>query len=98
VVLDSAPILMVSDSLSIAAQVDGVVIVIRSGVTRKKALARTYELLVRSNAKILGAVVNDVDLKLENYYTYSYKGYGYGYSGYKSYGSAYGEKRNKEEE
>jgi capsular exopolysaccharide synthesis family protein len=98
VVLDSAPILMVSDSLSIAAQVDGVVIVIRSGVTRKKALARTYELLVRSNARILGAVVNDVDLKLENYYTYSYKGYGYGYSGYKSYGSAYGEKRNKEEE
>jgi capsular exopolysaccharide synthesis family protein len=98
VILDSAPILMVSDSLSIAAQADGVVIVVRSGVTRKKALARTHELLVRSNARILGAVVNDVDLKLENYYTYSYKGYGYGYSGYKVYGSAYGERPNKEDE
>lgn len=97
VVLDSAPILMVSDSLSIAAQADGVVIVVRSGVTRKKALARSYELLVRSNAKILGAVVNDVDLKLENYYTYSYKGYGYGYSGYKVYGSPYGNKPGEEE-
>jgi succinoglycan biosynthesis transport protein ExoP len=85
VVLDSAPVLMVSDSLSIAAEVDGVVIVVRSGVTRKKALSRTYELLVRSSAKILGAVVNDVDLKMENYYTYSYRGYGYGYSGYKGY-------------
>jgi succinoglycan biosynthesis transport protein ExoP len=88
---------MVSDSLSIAAQADGVVIVVRSGVTRKKALARSYELLVRSNAKILGAVVNDVDLKLENYYTYSYKGYGYGYSGYKVYGSPYGNKPGEEE-
>jgi succinoglycan biosynthesis transport protein ExoP len=92
VVLDSAPVLMVSDSLSIAAVADGVVIVVRSGVTRKKALSRTYDLLVRSSAKILGAVVNDVDLKLENYYTYSYKGYGYGYSGYKGYTRAYGSK------
>lgn len=97
VVLDSAPILMVSDSLSVAAQADGVVIVVRSGVTRKKALTRSYELLARSSARILGAVVNDVNLKLENYYTYSYKGYGYGYSGYKGYTSAYGNKPSDEQ-
>ena len=92
VVLDSAPVLMVSDSLPIAAQVDGVVLVVRSGSTRKTALARSSELLSRSSANILGAVVNDVDLRLENYYTYSNKGYGYGYSGYsryKSYSSPY---------
>ena len=92
VVLDSAPVLMVSDSLPIAAQADGVVLVVRSGSTRKTALARSYELLTRSSANILGAVVNDVDLRLENYYTYSNKGYGYGYSGYsryKSYSSPY---------
>ena len=91
-VLDSAPVLMVSDSLPIAAQADGVVLVVRSGSTRKTALARSYELLTRSSANILGAVVNDVDLRLENYYTYSNKGYGYGYSGYsryKSYSSPY---------
>ncbi len=97
IVLDSAPILMVSDALPVAAQSDGVVIVVRSGVTRKKALKRTYELLVRSNARLLGAVVNDVNLKLENYYTYSYKGYGYGYSGYKGYASAYGDKPKEDE-
>ena len=97
VVIDSAPILMVSDSLSIAAQADGVVLVIRSGVSRKKALLRSSELLVRSSANVWGAVVNDVDLKLENYYTYSYKGYGYGYGGYNSYRGAYGEKPDEEE-
>jgi capsular exopolysaccharide synthesis family protein len=97
VVLDSAPILMVSDSLSLAAQADGVVLVIRSGVSRKKALLRSFELLVRSSAKVWGAVVNDVDLKMENYYTYSYKGYGYGYTGYNSYTRAYGDKPDDEE-
>ncbi len=91
VVIDSAPILMVSDSLSIAALADGVVIVVRSGLTRKKALLRSFELLSRSQAKILGAVVNDVDLHLENFYTYSNRGYGYRYSGYKGYGVAYGD-------
>jgi capsular exopolysaccharide synthesis family protein len=92
VVIDSAPILMVSDSLTVAAKSDGAVMVVRAGLTRKKALMRSSELLARSNVRILGAVVNDIDLKIENFYTYSSRGYGYGYSGYryKGYGTAYG--------
>ena len=42
---------------------------------------------------MLGSVVNGVDMRLENYYTYS-RGYSYGYrNGYESaYGAGYGVK------
>ena len=86
VILDTSPVLAVSDTLSLAPLVDSVFILVRSGVTRKKALARVRNQLHRVNARLLGTVVNDVDLRLENYYTYS-KRYGYGY---KEYGAGYG--------
>jgi capsular exopolysaccharide synthesis family protein len=89
IILDSSPVLAVSDSLSLAPQTDNVLVLVRSGFTRKKALLRTREFLRRAGARISGTVLNDVDLRLENYYTYS-KRYGYSY-GYKSnYGAGYG--------
>jgi len=97
VVIDSAPILMVSDSLPIAASADGTVLVVRAGLTRKKAIARAFDLLSRSNIRILGAVMNAIDLKVENFYTYSNKGYGY-YNGYKGYSAAYGSDRDEDKD
>ncbi|QNI33811.1 polysaccharide biosynthesis tyrosine autokinase [Alloacidobacterium dinghuense] len=87
VILDTSPVLAVSDTLSLAPHMDAVFILVRSGVTRKKALSRVRDLLRRSNARLLGTVVNDVDLRLENYYTYSRR-YDYDYS--KGYGAGYG--------
>jgi capsular exopolysaccharide synthesis family protein len=81
VIIDTAPILAISDSLAPAARADSVLLVVRAGVTRKKALMRTRELLRRVNAHLLGAVVNDVDMRKDSYYNYSgpYT-YGYGYT------------------
>ncbi len=86
VILDTSPVLAVSDTLSLAPHMDAVFILVRSGVTRKKALSRVRDQLRRANARLLGTVVNDVDLRLENYYTYS-KRYDYNYKGY---GAGYG--------
>ena len=97
VVIDSAPILMVSDSLSIAVRADGTVLVVRAGITRKKAIARAFELLSRSNIRILGAVMNATDFKVENFYTYTSKGYGY-YQGYRGYTEVYGKGRGEDED
>jgi capsular exopolysaccharide synthesis family protein len=94
VVLDSAPILMVSDALAVAARADGTVMIIRAGLTRKKAISRAFELLSRSNVRILGAVMNDINLKIENYYTYSSRRYRYNYYGYNGQGDAYGTDRD----
>ncbi len=78
IIIDTAPILAVSDSLAPAARADAVLLVVRAGATRKKALIRARELLRRANARVLGAVVNDIDLRADSYYGYS-GGYTYGY-------------------
>lgn len=83
IVIDTAPLLAVSDTQALAVRADAVVLVVRAGVTRKRALVRTRDLLWRVNAPVAGVVVNDVDLRLENFYTYRYgmyaKDYWYGY-------------------
>jgi capsular exopolysaccharide synthesis family protein len=83
IVLDSAPLLAVSDTQAMAVRADAVVLLARAGVTRKRALLRSRDLLWRINAPVVGVVVNDVDMRLENFYTYRYgmsaKNYWYGY-------------------
>jgi polysaccharide biosynthesis transport protein len=83
IVIDSAPLLAVSDTQALAVRSDAVVLVARAGVTRKRALIRARDLLWRVNAPVAGVVVNDVDLRLENFYTYRYgaysRNYWYGY-------------------
>lgn len=98
IILDTSPLLAVSDTLNLTHSVDGALLVIRSGVTRKKALQKTRDLLRRVDARVLGTIVNGVDLRLENYYTYS-RGYAYTYrSGYEpAYGAGYGVKDRNDE-
>jgi len=83
VVIDTAPLLAVSDTQALAVRSDAVILVARAGMTRKRALIRARDLLWRVNAPVAGVVVNDVDLRLENFYTYRYgmyaKDYWYGY-------------------
>jgi capsular exopolysaccharide synthesis family protein len=83
IVIDTAPLLAVSDTQALAVRADAVVLVVRAGVTRKRALIQARDLLWRVNAPVAGVVVNDVDLRLENFYTYRYgmyaKDYLYGY-------------------
>jgi succinoglycan biosynthesis transport protein ExoP len=100
IVFDTAPLLAVSDSRAVAVYVDTVVLVTRAGMTRRRALMRACEILLRINAPIAGIVVNDVDVRLENFYTNRY-GYSYGY-GYTGYGSQYSDRaygnENEDEE
>jgi capsular exopolysaccharide synthesis family protein len=73
IIIDTPPILPVADTLPLAARADGVVIAIRSGSSRAKAAVRVRNLLRRSNARIVGAVLNGVDMQLEYYYSYPTK-------------------------
>jgi succinoglycan biosynthesis transport protein ExoP len=84
IVIDTAPVLAVSDGQAMAVLSDTVILVARAGVTRKRALIRARDLLLRVNATIAGVVVNDVNMRLETFYTYRYGMYGYRYRGYKS--------------
>jgi len=80
VIIDTPPILSVSDSLALAREADGVIMVIRAGRTPKRALLRSRDLLVRMQARIFGVVLNAVNVGVNgSYYNYS-NSYGYGYS------------------
>ncbi len=78
VVVDSAPMLPVSDSHTIAARADAVILIARAGVTRKKAILRVKEILGRTRSRFIGVVVNDVNMRIETYYVYG-GSYGYKY-------------------
>jgi capsular exopolysaccharide synthesis family protein len=68
IIIDTPPILSVADSLALANLADAVVMVVRSGVARKKAVLRVRDLLRRTNSNLVGIVFNCVNLKLEQYY------------------------------
>jgi capsular exopolysaccharide synthesis family protein len=80
VVIDSPPVLSVTDGVILARMADAVVLVIRHGKSSKHVIRRARDLLLRSGASITGIVLNAVDLNSPEYYGY------YGYSGY-SYSS-----------
>jgi polysaccharide biosynthesis transport protein len=80
IVIDSPPILSVTDGVILARLVDAVVLVIRHGKSNKHVIRRARDLMVRSGAPMAGLVLNAVDLNSPEYYGY------YGYSGY-SYGT-----------
>ena len=78
IIFDAPPIIAVTDAQIIANTVDGTILVIDSQATDKKATEKACELLEASNAKILGAVLNNVkaDKNSSYYYYNSYYGYG----------------------
>ena len=80
IIIDTPPILSVTDGVILARNVDAAVMVVRHGKSSKHVVRRARDLLLRSGAKITGIVLNAVDMNSPEYYGY------YGYSGY-SYSS-----------
>jgi len=78
VLLDATPLLPMADSTSIARLVDGVLVVVRDGYTRKKVLNKAIATLDKS--KLLGVVFNQASMLNVNYDQY----YGSYYSSGKS--------------
>ncbi len=70
IVLDTPPSLSVTDAVVLSPRADAVVLVIRSGQTSKQALRRSRDILGRVNAKVVGVLLNAVDLSSPDYYYY----------------------------
>ncbi len=80
IVIDSPPLLLVTDATILATLVEGVVLVVESGVTPKKLVLRARRVLDSANARILGVVLNKVRLHHDGYYKSYYRGYNHYYS------------------
>lgn len=72
VFIDSPPVMPVSDALLLAKMVDGVVMVIGGQETPKKVVKEARARLTYARAKILGTVLNKVDLQRSGYYYHNY--------------------------
>lgn len=77
IVIDSPPLLPVSDPMLLAPKVDGVLLVIKAGATQKEVARRANEILENSNCNVLGVVLNNVNNALPYYFDYGYYGYQY---------------------
>jgi capsular exopolysaccharide synthesis family protein len=80
VIIDSPPAGVVSDAVVVSTHVDGTAFVVKAGRTSRDAAARTVRALRVVNARLFGAVLNDLHLSDERYGQY-YQYYRYGYYG-----------------
>lgn len=74
VIYDAPPVTAVTDPQILATKVDGVVMVVRQGYTRKEEVKRAKEALDNVNANILGYVMNGKEVRDSTGY-YAYYGY-----------------------
>ena len=81
ILIDSPPLMNVTDPVILSTLVDGVILVVHGGKSNKHIIQRTRRELMNVGAKIFGVVLNNVDLKREGYDYYYYQRY------YSEYGS-----------
>jgi capsular exopolysaccharide synthesis family protein len=77
VIVDTPPVLAVTDAVIIAPRVSGVVFVVGSEMTRRVHAERALETLRASRPRSLAAVLNRVDFDRNKYYYSRYYGYQY---------------------
>lgn len=80
VLIDSPPIMAVTDAVLLSAEVDGVCLVAESGRTHPDVLVRANEQLKHAQARILGVVLNKFDVQhsyRSSHYYYQYYYYYY---------------------
>lgn len=71
VVIDSPPVASFADGLILSSLVEGVIIVVKAGITSREMAQRTKANLQAVGARVLGVVVNHIKLQPHDYYYYS---------------------------
>ena len=70
IILDTPPLQAVTDAQVLSTKVDGVLLVVRAGSTKKDAILNSVDLIEKVHGKIIGTVLNGVENKKNNYYYY----------------------------
>ena len=72
IIIDTPPVIAVTDAQIMATRCDGCMLVVQAGKTKRELIARAKASLEQVNARILGVVLNNVDRKKNGYYNYYY--------------------------
>jgi non-specific protein-tyrosine kinase len=67
IVIDSPSVLTVTDAAALAPTIDGVILVVKPGVTKLGAVQQALDQLRAVRARVLGVVLNDVNLNSRKY-------------------------------
>ena len=86
VLWDTPPIILVADAINLVAQSDGVILVVRSGAIPSSVLRRAGRQIAQVEGKILGVLLNGVDLQRADEEFYRY---------YRAYHSSGGERQQQ---
>lgn len=77
VILDLPPVLSISDAAAVSGNVDGMVVVVRHGLTKRRDVVETTRQLGFVGAKVLGFVYNGIGRTRSKHYQRHRKYYGY---------------------
>lgn len=77
VVIDTPPVLAVTDAIILTPLVDGVTFVVGAEMTRRRLAERAVQMIMASRPKVVGAVLNRVNFDRNKYYYSRYYGYQY---------------------
>jgi capsular exopolysaccharide synthesis family protein len=92
VLIDTPPVLAMADTPVLCPVVEGVVLVVAAEASRRPALQRAVDQIVSVGGKMMGVVLNKVNLERNSYYYGQYYG-----EYYRSYYAEQGKRRREEE-
>ena len=83
ILIDSPPLIHVTDPVILSSLVDGVILVVHGGKSSRAVAQRARQELASVGAKVFGVVLNNVDMRREGYDEYYYQRYytNYGHEG-----------------
>lgn len=82
IILDTPPVIMVTDAQILSQYADGSILVVSSGEAEREAVIQAKKLLEKVAAKIIGVILNKLDTSRKGHYGYYYQYY-YGADGEK---------------
>lgn len=72
IIIDTPPILPVSDTLLLVSKADATLIVVKARKTKEKMVKESYERLIEAKANVIGTILNESDKSLDNKYCGNY--------------------------
>ena len=69
-IIDVPPVIAVSDACVLASQVDGIFLVVNCGTIRREMAQKAKDLLIEADGRVLGVILNRVELEEEDDYYY----------------------------
>ncbi len=73
IIIDTPPVLSVTDSQLLALKADGTLLVVREGIAKHKLVLTAYKELEKVQANVVGTVLNDCEEKTKGYSKYYYQ-------------------------